>query len=84
MEEENIKDINFIDRTLREFYTKNKEVRGSGFGKRLIMLYTKFQQSEKLKEQHRNTRHQAAELAVKDSDLHRDIMNLEQIKPEQS
>ena len=35
----------------------------------------------KCKEQHRNTRHQAAELAVKDTELHRDIMNLKQIKP---
>lgn len=33
----------------------------------------------KCKEQHRNTRHQAAELAVRDSELHRDIMNLEQL-----
>jgi len=33
------------------------------------------------KEQHRNTRHQAAELAVKDTKLHSDIMNLKQITP---
>lgn len=41
MNAEEISSTNFIESQLREFYTKNKQGKGEGFGRRLLELYRK-------------------------------------------
>ena len=40
-EQTDFSDIFFIEKELKEFYTKNAQGKCSGFGRRLIMLYAR-------------------------------------------